>query len=135
MVRTLRRYTLEIVYEPHPFSFQLLAVAFIAFPAFAGDHAGGAITDYLTYIAIGSGLAIGLAAAGGGIGQVRAAAAALGGIARNPGAAGKLNGPMILGLALIESLVIYAFVIAIMLVLKVPGIEEVAEVMKAAAGK
>ncbi|MEE2789993.1 MAG: ATP synthase F0 subunit C [Myxococcota bacterium] len=114
--------------------FSFLAIVLVAFPAFAGDHAG-AITDYLTYIAIGSGLAIGLAAAGGGIGQGRAAAAALEGIARNPGAAGKLNGPMILGLALIESLVIYAFVIAIMLVLKVPGIEEVAEVMKAAAAK
>ena len=74
----------------------------------------------LTYIAIGAGLAIGIAAFGGGMGQGKAAAAALEGIARNPGAAGKLNGPMILGLALIESLVIYAFVIAIMLVLKLP---------------
>ena len=74
-------------------------------------------------LAIGAGLAIGIAAAGGGIGQGRAAAAALEGIARNPGAAGKLNGPMILGLALIESLVIYAFVIAIMIVVKIPDVE------------
>ena len=94
-----------------------LFVAFLALPAFAGDAASA--TDYYGFLALGAGLAIGVAAAGGGIGQGRAAAAALEGIARNPGAATKLNGPMILGLALIESLVIYAFVIAIMLTLKI----------------
>ena len=70
-------------------------------------------------IALGAGLGIGLAALGGGIGQGRAAAGALEGIARNPGAAGQIRGPMILGLALIESLVIYALLIALLLVLKV----------------
>ena len=45
----------------------------------------------------------------------RAAAAALEGIARNPQASGKLFTPMIIGLALIESLVIYALVIAFIL--------------------
>ena len=45
--------------------------------------------------------------------------AALEGIARNPGAAKQVNGPMILGLALIESLVIYALIIAILLWLKI----------------
>jgi F-type H+-transporting ATPase subunit c len=70
-------------------------------------------------IALAAGLAIGIAALGGGIGQGRAAAAALDGIARNPGAAGQIRGPMILGLALIESLVIYALIIALLLVLKV----------------
>ena len=74
-----------------------------------------AVDSIVGYLAIGAGLAIGIAAAGGGIGQGRAAAAALEGIARNPGAAGKLNGPMILGLALIESLVIYALIIAFIL--------------------
>lgn len=61
---------------------------------------------------IAAGLAIGLAAFGGSLGQGRAAAAALEGIARNPNASDKLFTPMILGLALIESLVIYALVIA-----------------------
>ena len=50
----------------------------------------------------------------------KAAAAALDGIARNPGAADKIRGPMILGLALIESLVIYALIIAFMLLGKIP---------------
>jgi F-type H+-transporting ATPase subunit c len=66
-------------------------------------------------VAIGAGLAIGLAVLGGGLGQGRAAAAALEGISRNPGAAGRIQTPMILGLALIESLVLFALLIAILL--------------------
>lgn len=70
-------------------------------------------------LALAAGFAIGIAALGGAFGQARAAAAALEGIARNPGSAGKLFTPLILGLALIESLVIYAFVIAILMVNKI----------------
>ena len=82
--------------------------------AFAQDHAAAAGGDH-GLIAIGAGLAIGLAAAGGAVGQALTAASALEGIARNPGAQGKIFTPMIIGLALIESLVIYAFVIAFFL--------------------
>jgi F-type H+-transporting ATPase subunit c len=71
------------------------------------------------WIAIGAGLAIALAAFGGALGQGRAASTALEGIARNPGAADKLFTPMILGLALIESLVIYALIIAFLLQAKI----------------
>ena len=49
------------------------------------------------------------------LGQGRAAAAALEGISRNPGAAARIQTPMILGLALIESLVLFAFLIAFFL--------------------
>lgn len=66
-------------------------------------------------IALAAGLGIAIAAFGGALGQGRAAATALEGIARNPGAADKLFTPMILGLALIESLVIYALIIAFVL--------------------
>ncbi|MBM4396711.1 MAG: ATP synthase F0 subunit C [Deltaproteobacteria bacterium] len=69
-------------------------------------------------IAGAAAFAIAIAAFGGALAQGRSVAAALDGIARNPGASGKMFVPMILGLALIESLVIYAFVIAIMLTLK-----------------
>jgi len=65
--------------------------------------------------AISAGIAIGLAVLGGATGQGRAAAAALEGISRNPGAAPRIQTPMILGLALIESLVLFAFVIAFLL--------------------
>ena len=70
-------------------------------------------------IAIGAGLAIGLSAIGGGLGQGKAVAAALEGIARNPGAAGKIVTPMIIGRAMIESLVIYGLVVALILVFKI----------------
>lgn len=55
-------------------------------------------------------LALGLAILGGTLAQGKAAAAAYGGICRNPAAADKVFTPMILGLALIESLVILGFV-------------------------
>ena len=64
------------------------------------------------YVGLAMGLAIGLAAFGGSLGQARAAGAALEGIARNPGASNKIFVPMILALAFIESLVLYALVIA-----------------------
>ena len=66
-------------------------------------------------IALSAAVAIGMAALGGTLGQGRAAAAALEGIARNPEAQGKIMTPMILALALIESLVIFGFVIAFLL--------------------
>ena len=89
--------------------------------AFAQGDAGAADNAFTMYalLAIAAGLGIGLAAFGGALGQGRAAAAALEGIARNPGASGKLLTPLILGLALIESLVIYAFVITILITLQI----------------
>src|SRR3954454_9775865 len=83
--------------------------------AFAQDSAASNAQDVGKFAALAAGLAIGIAAAGCGLGQGRAGAAALDGIARNPGASDKLFTPMILVLALIESLAIYALVIAIML--------------------
>jgi F-type H+-transporting ATPase subunit c len=70
-------------------------------------------------IALASALAIGLAALTGTLGQGKAVAAALEGMARNPNAAGKMQTPMIIGLALIESLVIYGLVIAFLLQQKI----------------
>jgi F-type H+-transporting ATPase subunit c len=71
------------------------------------------------WIAIAAGIGIAIAAFGGALGQSRAVSTALEGIARNPGAADKLFTPMILGLALIESLVIYALIIAFLLLGKI----------------
>jgi F-type H+-transporting ATPase subunit c len=61
---------------------------------------------------VSAAIAIGLAAAFGALAQGRAAAAACDGIARNPGATGQIRGMAFLALVLIESLVIYALVIA-----------------------
>jgi F-type H+-transporting ATPase subunit c len=88
-----------------------IAVFLVATPAFA-EGAKLSNSDNLGMLAIGAALAIGLAALGGAMGQGRAAAAALEGIARNPSASGKVFTPFILGLALIESLVLMAFLVA-----------------------
>ncbi|MEI7972788.1 MAG: ATP synthase F0 subunit C [Bdellovibrio sp.] len=79
--------------------------------AAAASNAVGGMDKGL--FAIGAGLAIGLGVIGGTLGQSRAAAAALDGIARNPAAQPKIQTAMILSLALIESLVILAFIIAL----------------------
>ena len=64
-------------------------------------------------VAIAAALAISISVLGGAMAQGKTASTALEGIARNPAASGKLLIPMILGLALIESLVIYALIIAL----------------------
>jgi F-type H+-transporting ATPase subunit c len=82
----------------------------------AADEAGAATSGLMGMgIALATGLAIGIAALGGGIGQGIAVKGAMEGIARNPGASGKIMTTLIIGLALIESLVIYALVISFML--------------------
>ena len=60
---------------------------------------------------IGVGLAIGLAVLGGAMGQGKIGSAALEGIARNPSASDKVFVPMILGLAFVESLVLFCWVL------------------------
>ena len=97
------------------FSLPLLATA----TAFAQEGGEGA-SEVGSWAALAAGLAIGIAAAGCGLGQGRAAAAALEGIARNPGASDKLFTPMIIGLALIESLVIYVLVVCLILLIVNP---------------
>jgi F-type H+-transporting ATPase subunit c len=66
-------------------------------------------------IALASGLAIAIGAFGAALGQGRMAASAMESIGRNPNAADKIQLPMILGLAFIEALALYAFVIAFFL--------------------
>ena len=88
----------------------------------ATSAATGAADNVYTmngYIALAIGFGLGIAAFGGAMGQGRAATAALEGIARNPGASGKIFTPMILGLALIESLVIYSLLISFLLLGKI----------------
>ena len=87
----------------------------ISLPAFAEEmaHATTQTADqsFLGFIAIGAGVGMGLAALGGAAGQGKAASAALDGIARNPSSTNKLFVPLLLSLALMESLVILTFLI------------------------
>lgn len=82
------------------------------------QEVGGLDSNVKSMIALSCGLGIAIAAFGGALAQGRAAAAAIEGIARNPGAYQKVFTPMILGLALIESLVIYSLLISFLLVFK-----------------
>lgn len=85
-----------------------------SFAAFAGDHATGGASSYLYSLIAAS--AITIAAVGGAFAQSKAASVTLEGIARNPSAQSKLFTPMIISLALIESLIIYVLVIAFIVV-------------------
>lgn len=92
----------------------ILAFAFVALAPEVALAADGESSSWWG-IAVGAGLAIGLGALGCGIGQGLATSGAVQGIARNPGAAGQIQTPMIIGLALIESISLYAFVIGFLL--------------------
>jgi F-type H+-transporting ATPase subunit c len=99
-----------------PAALVFAATFLVPLAAFAQEGKMGANKyDVKAWASMGAGCAIGLAALGGALGQGRAAAAALEGISRNPGAAARIQTPMILGLALIESLVLLGFVIAFFL--------------------
>jgi F-type H+-transporting ATPase subunit c len=81
----------------------------LATPALAqtGEtHAAAPGIGNWSLAAVGLGIAAGLC----GLGQGRVGAAALEGIARNPGAQAKIFTPMILGLAFIESLTLFVWV-------------------------
>jgi F-type H+-transporting ATPase subunit c len=93
-------------------------VALISTSAFAQDAATNA-NDVYAWAAAAAGFAIGIAALGGTTGQGRSVSAAVEGISRNPGAAPRIQTAMILGLAMIESLVLFALVIAILLWTKI----------------
>ena len=71
-----------------------------------------AATGGVAWNLVSAAFLLGIAAAAGAIGQSRGIAAACEGIARNPSAGGAIRTAMIIGLALIESLVIYALIIA-----------------------
>ena len=73
-------------------------------------------------IAIACGFGIGVAALGTGVGMGYAINGALQGIARNPEAGGKIMTTMIIGLALVEALCIYALVICLILAFKIPDL-------------
>jgi len=96
-------------------SFVAVLAALCAMPLMAFAQQPGASDKPGTGLAVGAALAIGLAAIGGTIAQGRATSAALEGIARQPSAAGRLFTPLILGLAMIESLVLLAWAMAFLL--------------------
>ncbi|MGD9505159.1 MAG: ATP synthase F0 subunit C [Syntrophobacteraceae bacterium] len=92
----------------------LSTVAMAAGPEVAGGKAEA--LGFFTMSAVAAGLGIAIAAFGCGIGQGMAVRGAVEGVARNPEASGKITVTMLIGLAMIESLSIYALVVALILV-------------------
>jgi F-type H+-transporting ATPase subunit c len=97
-------------------SFALLALLtlVVATPAFAQDHAVAGDASGVKWGSLAAGFTIAIAAFGGALGQGKAIVAACDAMGRNPGAAGPIRLMALIGLAFIESLVIYALIIAFM---------------------
>ena len=93
--------------------FAVVGVLMAAAPALAqaGAVAADNESSVAKYAKLAAGFGFAIAAGLGALGQSRIAASAVEGAARNPGAAGRIQIMMIIGLALIESLVLFALVI------------------------
>ncbi len=106
-------------------SFSTLGSAFLVFALStvayaAGDEIALAGLKYFTVSVFTAGFAIAFAAFGGSIGQGWSIKNAVEGIARNPESSGKVTVTLLIGLAMVESLVIYTLVIALILIYAQP---------------
>ena len=88
--------------------FSVSAITMMTMPAYAQ---GGAAAPATNWVAIASGFGMALAAGLAALGQDKVGAAACEGMARNPGARPGIQLALILGLAFIESLVLFTLVI------------------------
>ena len=103
-----------------PRSLSLAVLAVLAVPGLALAQASGAATApanslVAPYAVLVAGFAMAFAAGLCALGQGRAVASAVDAMARQPGAAARIQIAMIIGLALIESLAIYTLIIALIL--------------------
>ncbi|ABA88205.1 ATP synthase F0, C subunit [Syntrophotalea carbinolica DSM 2380] len=85
--------------------------------------------DFFSWVMITAGFGMAIGSLGTGIGQGLAVKSALEGVARNPGASGKILTTMMIGLAMIESLAIYVFVVAMIILFANPFQDVVLELL------
>src|SRR3989440_8401796 len=100
-------------------SYAVVGILMSAVPAFA--QAADNTESVNKYKALAAGFGFAIAAGLGALGQSRIAASAVEGAARNPGAAGRIQILMIIGLAFIETLVIFTLVIMFAIVRVTPA--------------
>ncbi len=94
----------------------LTVAALVVLPGGAWAAEGGATSSWIgPFAVIAAGIGMGIASGLCGLGQGRATAGAVDAMARQPGAAGRIQTAMIIGLALIESLALYVLVMGILL--------------------
>ena len=92
----------------------LMAILMLATPVFAQGEPSAAAAGGTNWIALTSGFAMAIAAGLAALGQSKVGAAACEGMARNPAARAGIQTAMLLGLAFIESLVLFTFVIILL---------------------
>ncbi len=85
--------------------------------------------EFFAWCMVAAGIGMGLGSVGTGIGQGIAIKAACEGVARNPGASGKIMTTMMIGLAMIESLAIYVFVVSMIILFANPFTEHVLAIL------
>ena len=91
--------------------------------------------NYFGQLALATGLGLPIAVIGAGLGQGIAVYGAVQAMARQPEASGTIQTAMIIGLALIESLVIYALLMFFILQGKLPSVTQAIGAMGGAAGQ
>jgi len=101
------------------------SLALAAEPGAAAAGLGGFFAAAVT----AAGFGMGIAAFGTGIGQGLAVQKSVEGIARNPEASGKITVTMLIGLAMIESLAIYALVVALIILYAYPMTAPIAKAL------
>ena len=85
--------------------------------------------EYFAWCVMAAAVGMGLGSFGTGIGQGVAISKAVEGVARNPGASGKIMTVMLVGLAMIESLAIYCLVVAMIILFANPFTATVVEML------
>ena len=100
----------------------LLGLAAVALAAEAGPSGAEKVAglNFFIYSAVAAGFGIAIAAFGTGLGQGMAVKSSVEGVARNPEASGKITVTMMIGLAMIESLAIYALVVSLIILFANP---------------
>jgi F-type H+-transporting ATPase subunit c len=106
----------------------LLSMVAMAFAETNPQVAAAGLNVYYG-IVLAAGLGIAIAALGTGIGQGLGLKSAVEGVARNPEASGKITVTMIIGLAMIESLCIYALVVSLILLYAYPMATPIAKMI------
>ncbi|MDR2353004.1 MAG: ATP synthase F0 subunit C [Deltaproteobacteria bacterium] len=122
------------------FKYLVFILTFVTFLAFSGialaatPELSVAYLQAIGNLAIAAGIGIGLGVLGPGVGQGLTMLGALTGMARNPETTGTLRVYMLIGLALIESLAIYALVVALILIYAFPYLNSAPDILGSLAG-
>lgn len=98
------------------FTFALVALMALLAVGVSADEVATAADNTTGLKAIAAAITVGLAAAAGAIGMGLAIAKSVEGISRQPEAEGKIRTSLMLGLVFVETAIIYALIIAVLII-------------------